>query len=1234
MASGMEEDQPAWAADVETYVSVDRASAVSDEDRDEAAGRIVQLLVSGALTFLDLLRGMETCLVTTDEPRRARGVLLLAECVAGYAGDDETVAGGARPLPGGAASLLSQYFASKLEDFAVLRAALAGCTALLRATATIDGAPGRSAPAVSHDNATEMADRFFDAVHVPSLVQADRQRSYQFLLALVSHPASFADGPPLGSANPAEQIESVVAACDGEKDPRNVLLLCELWTALPRAFCGDTAGGAIAGPSKTVKTDDTAGVAKRRAAFASAAEELYDVVAAYFPVSFRPPPGDSVRVTREQLAATLRGAMCAAGDFAPWAVPHVLESLVPDKKPQTIDDALATLIACGAAFGRRGMSPHVRNVWSRLRNLLLHPPAGPELTAEGTARWATRAFASEWGGAELVALALADPCLEDAAQALRGEGTGTGTGTGTAMEVDGTGNGGGGCCGGSGEREGRVEGGGGGGCCGGSGDGAAEGAAAATTAAAAADVTRRGHALVAGAGRIIGAIAAAGPEPAAAAMSLGLAPLLDAAGVGPAGETTRVRPGAGPLGLVLATPAACGALDGALAGADASADASPAAVLGDVGARLVGLFAAAAAKRIEGTSALRVKEEKKPEPAAANEKETEEEEGEEEESQDNGGILGIAGLRTLLSFPAGTGLPGEDGARAALNALVDASLETDASASDADLDPRTDLRVRAGEALAAAASSKSDPAVAAATVKTAVPRLCAACDGDAASLALAALARVSAASADARRVAVTTLWSRLGGARRPDPVWTKPLWKDFVDAMAGPVPRTASSGSGSVPGMLQSAALDPSTAAGGGEEDAAARDIAAAMRSETAPGAGNDADACRLIRAATAALGDAHQVGVLVDDAGEIMSGGPCFRAACAAVAGLRVSPGKSTDFPNCEDLVRRLVSRAVGGGDEDDARSATEALSSLIHKLGASGALGPRSGLTAAADAGLTGSLRAAAGVAAVGATLRALAARADPAAAELAADLVTALSSPSREVAAGAARAFGVAMSPGGGGPGLTRECHGSEKKLFRQRFFTQTVPAVMAALKPSSRSGQATTNPDHRPAHLSALVHLARHAPISAVLQSGDSILPVLAEAINALADQSTPFADKDALAGSITMTAAFLSDPRGRDTLALHAEEHAGAIIGALCRIGSSAARKPPGSLAGSPTLSLVVRETALDALVAATSLPFSVVYPQRRAVERASVAALDDPKRVVRFAAARCREAWLLLGKQT
>ena len=56
----------------------------------------------------------------------------------------------------------------------------------------------------------------------------------------------------------------------------------------------------------------------------------------------------------------------------------------------------------------------------------------------------------------------------------------------------------------------------------------------------------------------------------------------------------------------------------------------------------------------------------------------------------------------------------------------------------------------------------------------------------------------------------------------------------------------------------------------------------------------------------------------------------------------------------------------------------------------------------------------------------------------------------------------------------------------------------------------------------------------------------------------------------------------------------------------------------------------MRETALDALVAATSLPFAAVYPQRRAAAAAATAALDDPKRRVRRAAARCREVWQAL----
>jgi len=53
---------------------------------------------------------------------------------------------------------------------------------------------------------------FFKEVHVPSLVQTDRQRSYELLIALLSRTpdaepeAEEALGPALGSMDPAAQL--------------------------------------------------------------------------------------------------------------------------------------------------------------------------------------------------------------------------------------------------------------------------------------------------------------------------------------------------------------------------------------------------------------------------------------------------------------------------------------------------------------------------------------------------------------------------------------------------------------------------------------------------------------------------------------------------------------------------------------------------------------------------------------------------------------------------------------------------------------------------------------------------------------------------------------------------------------------------------------------------------------------------------------------------------------------
>jgi DNA repair/transcription protein MET18/MMS19 len=1250
----MDAAPPAWGQHVDVFTSPDRNTP--EADRARALGAIAALLDAGSVTFLDLLRGMESCLVTTDDARRARGVLLLAEAVAGYGAR----AGGPRAsLPAPAAELLAQFFASKLEDFAVIRAALAGCTSLLNAR----DHENANEPIVTHATATTMADRLFESTHVPSLTQADRRRSYEMLVALVRHPASSSPaGPPLGSCSPAEQIESLVAACDGEKDPRNVLLVCELWKHIPRAFCG------VAEDDEKRRPSDA-----HRAAFAAAAEELYDVVAAYFPVSFRPPPGDTIKVTHEQLASTLRDAMCASPTYAPWAVPHVLESVDPEKHARVVADALASLAACGAAFGRTTMRPHIAAVWSALRGVLLRPPAGEDLDAEGAAKWATRLFAAEWAGGargaaegSLAALALADACLGDAAAALAPDPAAGAANAGCC---------GGGKCGDATEEtplqthEHRE----GGGCCGGGEEHDDTGRAK--------DVSSRGHAIVAAAGRVLGAIGASGPETAAAAMSKGLAPLLDAAGIGEDGNVAGMSAAAKPLALVLATPATCGALDGAArSGSSGSFSVS---VLGTVGGRLVRLFAEAATDR---------ERRKKPGKPA----------GDEEDDvvaaaaidADDAATLGIAGLRTLLSFPAGSGLTSDAHAREAVLALVAAATAPDEGAGSAER--AADLRRRAGDALGAAAAAK-DARVASAAESAAMSELISlATTGSTfskseaelskARRALEAMARVVAAAPAARRAALAPLCDAAAARARAAATdgAAAEAFLALADALAGPSGDGDASFSFSATlrnvqkfpaGIFQTAAT--ANDAVSAETSARAASLVASLAAESVVTSFAEAGsrsslvagaACRLARAATAAcaadaqaplLAAAEAVALAADreareneneENEELPSSSAKNNVSLSAsdvsflvAASVFVGARPDAAYPRDADagtavtsaLARLAARKKRSGGESDVQLAAAHALASLVLKRGGSGALGAAGGLAAATAAGVASPESLAApdsvGASAAGGVLRALAARGDPAERDLARQLVALLAHEDDRVAAGAARALGEAMSPRGGGAGATRACHGFERPLFRQRFFSQTLPDVLAALAATGASS-APRSVSRRAAYLSAVVHLARHAPASASFQFGERTLPLLPEAAATLAAKGSPFADKNALAAAVVLVASFFADPRGGKALETHADAHAGAMLQALCALAGAAGEeneKDSGILA-----SMEVRETALEALVAATSLPFSAVYPHRRVVAAAATAALDDPKRRVRRAAARCREVWLALDAKS
>ena len=56
-------------------------------------------------------------------------------------------------------------------------------------------------------------------------------------------------------------------------------------------------------------------------------EELFDVIACYFPISFSPPPNNVHGITRQDLAAALQDALTCTPLFAPLFIPMLLEKL-------------------------------------------------------------------------------------------------------------------------------------------------------------------------------------------------------------------------------------------------------------------------------------------------------------------------------------------------------------------------------------------------------------------------------------------------------------------------------------------------------------------------------------------------------------------------------------------------------------------------------------------------------------------------------------------------------------------------------------------------------------------------------------------------------------------------------------------------------------------------------------------------------------------------------------------
>jgi DNA repair/transcription protein MET18/MMS19 len=96
------------------------------------------------------------------------------------------------------------------------------------------------------------------------------------------------------------------------------------------------------------------------------AQDLFDAVFNYFPITFRPPPDDPYGITAQDLKDRLRDCISSTADFAPYAFPALLDKL-DSTSMNTKRDVLSTITACVTEYGPRTVSLYAITLWDALK---------------------------------------------------------------------------------------------------------------------------------------------------------------------------------------------------------------------------------------------------------------------------------------------------------------------------------------------------------------------------------------------------------------------------------------------------------------------------------------------------------------------------------------------------------------------------------------------------------------------------------------------------------------------------------------------------------------------------------------------------------------------------------------------------------------------------------------------------------------------------------------------------
>ncbi|KAK4545703.1 hypothetical protein LTR36_002657 [Oleoguttula mirabilis] len=306
-------------SDIELYLfEADKNKMEAQRVATQSAGR----LEAKTLKLIDLITSLEPYINDKDDGSiRAKSVTYLADVLSSLP---------PRVLSGQERRLLCDFILGRIEGDAE------GIGASARALIALEGLGKWDA-----DTVQKVLRTFIDNTHPlrQFKLQTERYALVQLIDLLL---AKYRDALRQLHESDHEFMTGFISYFEGEKDPRNLMIIFSLLQ-----------------------------VPMTEWDIHACAQDLFDSVFNYFPITFKPPPDDPYGITAQDLKDRLRDCIAANSDFAPYAFPQLLDKL-DSTSMNTKRDVLHTIQACVLGYEAKTINLYSVTLWDALKFEILN----------------------------------------------------------------------------------------------------------------------------------------------------------------------------------------------------------------------------------------------------------------------------------------------------------------------------------------------------------------------------------------------------------------------------------------------------------------------------------------------------------------------------------------------------------------------------------------------------------------------------------------------------------------------------------------------------------------------------------------------------------------------------------------------------------------------------------------------------------------------------------------------